>query len=165
MYHIAHLHFSSAYGFVHAWCLWNIKHIDQPQPYCGEMICMCIDLVYHFLHNEGSRPEWCISSMIYSRDTPFWLGTLGNMFLPQMVFHSWFFSLSFSLSLPLWYTLVHTHTHTHIHAHTSHTQTHQMLGEFFLFIILFISNVHILLKGMPTAQSGITLWHTIQLVA
>ena len=21
---------------------------------------------------EGSRPEWCISSMIYSRDTPFW---------------------------------------------------------------------------------------------
>ena len=25
---------------------------------------------------EGSRPEWCISSMIYSRDTPFWPGTL-----------------------------------------------------------------------------------------
>ena len=25
---------------------------------------------------EGSRPEWCVSSMIYSRDTPFWLGTL-----------------------------------------------------------------------------------------
>ena len=25
---------------------------------------------------EGSRPEWCISSMIYSRDTPFWSGTL-----------------------------------------------------------------------------------------
>ena len=25
---------------------------------------------------EGSRPEWCISSMIYSRDTPFWLETL-----------------------------------------------------------------------------------------
>ena len=23
-------------------------------------------------HIEGSRPEWCISSMIYSRDTPFW---------------------------------------------------------------------------------------------
>ena len=21
---------------------------------------------------EGSQPEWCISSMIYSRDTPFW---------------------------------------------------------------------------------------------
>ena len=27
-------------------------------------------------HIEGSRPEWCISSMIYSRDTPFWSGTL-----------------------------------------------------------------------------------------
>ena len=23
-------------------------------------------------HIEGSRPEWCISGMIYSRDTPFW---------------------------------------------------------------------------------------------
>ena len=28
------------------------------------------------LHFESSRPEWCISSMIYSRDTPFWLETL-----------------------------------------------------------------------------------------
>ena len=25
---------------------------------------------------EGSQPEWCISSMIYSRDTPFWSETL-----------------------------------------------------------------------------------------
>ena len=25
---------------------------------------------------ECSRPEWCVSSMIYSRDTPFWLETL-----------------------------------------------------------------------------------------
>ena len=25
---------------------------------------------------ESSQPEWCISSMIYSRDTPFWPGTL-----------------------------------------------------------------------------------------
>ena len=25
---------------------------------------------------EGSRPEWCISSMIYSGDTPFWSETL-----------------------------------------------------------------------------------------
>ena len=24
---------------------------------------------------EGSGPEWCISSMIYSRDTPFWSET------------------------------------------------------------------------------------------
>ena len=30
----------------------------------------------HFAHIEGSRPKWCISSMIYSRDTPFWSGTL-----------------------------------------------------------------------------------------
>ena len=25
---------------------------------------------------EGSWPEWCVSSMIYSRDIPFWSGTL-----------------------------------------------------------------------------------------
>ena len=27
-------------------------------------------------HFEGSRPEWCISSMIYSLGTPFWSDTL-----------------------------------------------------------------------------------------
>ena len=33
-----------------------------------------------FLHIKGSRPEWCISSMMYSRDVPFWSETL-NMWL------------------------------------------------------------------------------------
>ena len=33
-------------------------------------------MVYLYNYIEGSRPEWCISSMIYSRDTPFWSGTL-----------------------------------------------------------------------------------------
>ena len=28
------------------------------------------------LHIEGFQPEWCISSMMYSRDTPFWSETL-----------------------------------------------------------------------------------------
>ena len=28
------------------------------------------------VHLEGSRPEWCISSMIYSKDIPFWSETL-----------------------------------------------------------------------------------------
>ena len=28
------------------------------------------------LHHEDSGPEWCISSMLYSRDIPFWSGTL-----------------------------------------------------------------------------------------
>ena len=33
-------------------------------------------------HNiKGSRPEWCISSMIYSRDTPFWLETLDDNYV------------------------------------------------------------------------------------
>ena len=31
------------------------------------------------LHIEGSRPEWCISSMIYSTGTPFWSETLDIM--------------------------------------------------------------------------------------
>ena len=30
-------------------------------------------------HNEGSRPQWCISSMIYSTDAPFWSGTLDKL--------------------------------------------------------------------------------------
>ena len=34
------------------------------------------------LYIEGSRPEWCISSMIYSRDTPFWSGTLDIILCP-----------------------------------------------------------------------------------
>ena len=34
---------------------------------------MTIIYMHYF---EGSRPEWCISSMIYSRDTLFWSGTL-----------------------------------------------------------------------------------------
>ena len=31
--------------------------------------CCCVNI-------KGSRPEWCISSMIYSGDTPFWSETL-----------------------------------------------------------------------------------------
>ena len=31
------------------------------------------------LYIEGSQPEWCISSMMYSRDTPFWSETLDIM--------------------------------------------------------------------------------------
>ena len=27
-----------------------------------------------YIHFGGSRQEWCVSSMIYSRDTPFWSG-------------------------------------------------------------------------------------------
>ena len=34
---------------------------------------VCDHCCFHF---KGSRPEWCISSMIYSRDIPFWSKTL-----------------------------------------------------------------------------------------
>ena len=33
-------------------------------------------MVVIFLYFKGSRPEWCISSMIYNRDIPFWSGNL-----------------------------------------------------------------------------------------
>ena len=33
---------------------------------------------------EGSQPEWCISSMIYSRDTPFWSETLNTRHLEDI---------------------------------------------------------------------------------
>ena len=35
-------------------------------------------------HIEGSRPEWCISSIIYSRDTPFWSETLDMQLSEQI---------------------------------------------------------------------------------
>ena len=37
-----------------------------------------------WFHIEGSRPEWCISSMIYSRDTPFCSETL-DMWLCEVM--------------------------------------------------------------------------------
>ena len=37
-------------------------------------------MIHDAQHIEGSRPEWCILSMIYSADTPFWSKTL-NMLL------------------------------------------------------------------------------------
>ena len=38
------------------------------------------------LHIEGSRPEWCISSTTYSRDTPFWLETLNISVIYKAVY-------------------------------------------------------------------------------
>ena len=52
-------------------------------------------------HIKGSGPEWCISSMIYSGDTPFWFGTL-DMHMPHM----------------------RAHTHTHIYTQTQNMHTH-----------------------------------------
>ena len=46
---------------------------------CPEAVELCVRwacLPDWGLHFEGSQPEWCISSMIYSRDTPFWSETL-----------------------------------------------------------------------------------------
>ena len=40
-----------------------------------DRINVLVDL-YKWVSIVGSRPEWCISSMIYSGDTPFWSRTL-----------------------------------------------------------------------------------------
>ena len=41
------------------------------------------------MHIEGSQPEWCISSMIYSRDTPFWSNTLDIQLASQQAHQQW----------------------------------------------------------------------------
>ena len=38
---------------------------------------------FRLFHFEGPQPEWCISSMIYSRDIPFWSETLHFIPLPK----------------------------------------------------------------------------------
>ena len=40
------------------------------------VLIFCFVFVFGCFNVEGSRPEWCISGMIYSRDAPFWSGTL-----------------------------------------------------------------------------------------
>ena len=52
-----------------------ICFIRTAQMALQNVMCVCAQID----HFEGFRPEWCISSMIYSRDTPFWSGTL-NLF-------------------------------------------------------------------------------------
>ena len=53
----------------------------------GVCVCVCVRVCVHacmhacvhvhgHYQTEGSRPEWCISSMTYSRDAAFWLETL-----------------------------------------------------------------------------------------
>ena len=54
--------------------------IGDTKTYQQNAKCHCIlfaeNAWYGHSHIEGSRPEWCITSMIYSGDTPFWLETL-----------------------------------------------------------------------------------------
>ena len=40
------------------------------------MCCCDVSVLQDSKKFEGSQPEWCISSKIYSRDTPFWSETL-----------------------------------------------------------------------------------------
>ena len=100
------------------------------------------------MHIESSRPEWCISCMLHSRDTPFWLGTL-NICACMCV-----------RACACAHTHTHTHTHTHKHTHThthtqTHTQTHKAaaLGSFPLskWISFLVESHQCLKKGNPAA--------------
>ena len=53
------------------------------------------------LHFEGSQPEWCISSRIYSRDTPFWPETLENFVFLLSSSSSSLLYFSFLLPFPV----------------------------------------------------------------
>ena len=57
-------------AFYVKWILWN-SGMNTPV-----VMCVLDTDLFSQLHFEGSRPEWCISSMRYSRDTPFWSETL-----------------------------------------------------------------------------------------
>ena len=46
----------------------------------NQYLSFCTHTSQHTELNQGSRPKWCILSMIYSRDTPFWSEALGNKF-------------------------------------------------------------------------------------
>ena len=79
---------------------------------------------------EGSWPEWCISSMIYSRDTPFWSETLD--ILPTHTHTHWYTHMYVHAHMHTqththWQTYTHTciYTHTDMHAH-SHTSTNML---------------------------------------
>ena len=51
---------------------------------CDRAVCVDQDVMWltagFYNYIEGSRPEWCISGMIYSRNTPFWSGILDMYF-------------------------------------------------------------------------------------
>ena len=60
---------------------------------------------------EGFQPEWCISTMIYCQDTPFWSETLNMQHYSTMLKSA---TITPKLSSFFCTTAVqHTHTHTH----------------------------------------------------
>ena len=65
---------------------------------------------------KGFQPEWCISTIYHTWDTPFWLETL-NMW--QCCLNSWHFQSIHII------THMFSHTHTHIHTHTHTMNLHK----------------------------------------
>ena len=49
-------------------------------PACCRSVFSQANKLYKYSHIEGFRPKWCISTMIYSRDTPFWSEILDTGF-------------------------------------------------------------------------------------
>ena len=55
--------------------LWNLMNLSIKPPTLNSPD-SCIRLLVNNRVNQGSGTEWYISSMLYSRDIPFWSGTL-----------------------------------------------------------------------------------------
>ena len=55
---------------------WSLGPAASPIVSCLLALMLRVMQLNAWMQIEGSQPEWCISSKIYSRDTPFWSGTL-----------------------------------------------------------------------------------------
>ena len=61
----------------------NSTDMDQVFKLGNRVLCLlcAVQGMVSILYIEGSRPEWCISSMICSGDTPFWSETLDTLYI------------------------------------------------------------------------------------
>ena len=88
------------------------NNIDYNNIYFSLIVNVTVVYQLSRLYIEGSRPEWCISSIIYtsSRDTPFWFETL-DMRIPHF---SFFFLRSFSVFLSFFYSCSKNFQHVRV---------------------------------------------------
>ena len=63
-------------------CFFNNNVLPQPTTFQFSMmerlVLNCTTFLFSMTYIEGSQAKWCISSMIYSRDIPFWSGTVNT---------------------------------------------------------------------------------------
>ena len=63
--------------------------VSKPSHYSTNRSITLLSILWFTQYIEGSRPEWCISSTIYSQDTPFWSETLDmTLFYIQKIYRT-----------------------------------------------------------------------------